>query len=1644
MYYPCIVMLCIYTAQQYSEEFKHLFNKSKKLFSHLPKPKPEIWTNLDRELSTVSNEISISTASASKVTLRKKPLRSAYERVEIAASRYSTIDSDGCDFGELLSILKRIGGSATATSYSEGDVVPILDTTTSSKADLRTFLGLFTADVPESATTDELVRQLSKFIPVTVIQEPAGPKFDKKTCAGCGSKHRWYSKNFSTCYWCSGQFCKQCPIKQYQYPRIGMKSHSLCNRCTKELAQADADDWAEASLKFLTKTDDESIMASLGCASVAMALGANSCNLLKGMARDLHGKGLHELAFQLITLAISRSNDEENYKQEVKMHLLASSILKSLVQDDQKTWEDKWCFALASKEAYLKAASMITDSDTEVLDNRKKEIDGLVNQLFEEKKREHDSTTLLYTSNLESLWTQRNILGMLDYLKEINTECCSVVTVISEDASLKAFQQFLQNKEPYLSAMLPEDRQALIFLKGVLKLKEKTVESSLADIESVAWNSPHSNVSTEVLLGAYLHALSDQDSTLYSYKTLRRVLKSGSSELLFSPPRKISPQERSRNLLFPSDEELTPPFKANWPSFSVVGHNIRCHEKYEEAVMKLYDEKKWTYLRVAWAFLDEVPGCEHPAEMAVCYLHAAMWMAKRLTQKSKLNPDTLFGLKCVIMRLIGVAHAIALRILNPGFELYVIRLVFGLVRKIALMPNSRLVLTDEDASYLQTLSKRLVKVSRLFPFWEPPMVSVSEAVMFNIITRNLHSTFVLGLQIVNRVHRPLKDLDLKYQLYENDLRDMLPLENSSDTRAQAMEELLKSQGWSWNDVVQIMSSSLTPRDAQGWLTQSPYLGIPQQYYEITGFVADVDPDHPSLKLLVVEADPRKGRVGLFSQEDINTMLQLDLSDLPLYFSLDPPGHDLDKHYHPFQQWRYQTEKIKDTEVMKTMFITDYLMKSFTVGSEVSALPPFKQRPCKKGLTKNLPPKLQEAIRSIHERGGHHSNDTHRFWIEAKEMTYDIQQNESKIEYRFGDMEMIVKSHSLLRRTDGELTDTDEEDDPDSSHAKFAQDMTKNYRDLSHYFPVFARLRQLSKLHVFALLLQSLLQNLKETSEGKGIEIPKELVKKIQDDVKKQYYTNVSTALTQMKQEIGNWPKAQNRSLVQSKVDEIKSEMRSEISREEDRLRRIHGYNVIIDNSSALSMLRNVESKVIEAFQRNDEDTLSQVTEALQSSLNTRQDYQLKQLVRGWLSSDNSSRGFSKTPREKLTEYLCSHLPVPTYNEIFKSVVDRHRQKYQSFLNVVNGYKERKPLQQNSCKWVPAAISSETHSLSYGGVAFNTKLISATGLRPSRNETSITVKTRPIAATKAKFTSYPTPIGNSKPENSNPSDRGSGKQSWIKSDESSSSGSCRHPTTNKAAATADKLRQTDSATKNVRDITKRVSPQKPEAGTEIFKSKNSDVNIQVGKFCDITAASPGGKPPGGKPPPPGAKPPGRPPPGGKPPGGKPPRGKPPGGSSGGGPPEEPQNRGLMVSSKGPDRLLKYCRHPSEILGKPLPPFPTAALRGKVGSKEKINGLYLLRSKSTGKVYVGRSCDILRRIYEHQKDVTKGRKTVGKHMDSMDDMEFCMWELPTGLTNRDMQYYEQQLLNAVGGIGDRNVMNVRNAMKIEKFKEHTPTL
>lgn len=569
--------------------------------------------------------------------------------------------------------------------------------------------------------------------------------------------------------------------------------------------------------------------------------------------------------------------------------------------------------------------------------------------------------------------------------------------------------------------------------------------------------------------------------------------------------------------------------------------------------------------------------------------------------------------------------------------------------------------------------------------------------------------------------------ELLYQLYENDLRYVCKLENSADAKARAMEEMLNEKEWTWEDVACLMTSPLSPRDQEGWLIQQPVLGQSLEFSELKGFAFNLDPECPSVEIIAIPADRSRGRVGLFSMEDVQTVLQLDPGDLyPIFFSLDSPNAN--QQFHPFQQFRYGTEKLQKTPLLHTLFETDYLLKSFSVGAEASSKPPFNQRPCKEGLTKRLPSHLQEAIKPIAERGSCLSN-IHRFWIQAEEIVYDQTQIGSKLQFRLSDLKMKVRSHPLLPGMDGNLQDTEEDDDPNSPEAKFAADLTSHYNEIGLHFPMFARLRELAKLQLLGIVLRSVLDDMNEKAEGKGVEVSREMLTEIQRETRQHHQTQTVEVLRKVGQQVGVWPAADDRNEVSSVVRKMMNELPYDVRSQ--------------------ASYYDIEPYALKALRIKDSNALSGITDSFMELCSHKLSRRnLESAIRRWLSTRSSASIY------ELRDLICSTLPLPTREDVKRMIIEMHQKKYSSFQQKVS-YITAPPtkVHPNPCKWVPAALlkteDSDSISMCYGGVLIVPKIHSGRVARLPAHACSVPIH-QPRSGYRRPAPSQPTFRASSRP------------------------------------------------------------------------------------------------------------------------------------------------------------------------------------------------------------------------------------------------------------------------------------------------------
>ena len=1191
----------------------------------------------------------------------------------------------------LLRIIRAARTNKTGSNNMTDSKVPILDLSTATSSDLQLLFHLFieTNDThsPANLSKDHIQRQLLEYIPVTAIQKDLLKREVELKCAKCV---RNLSKAEHTCVSCERRFCRQCPIQSMIAPRIGVGApEPICQECTTSLTQRDAEDWATKAQQLVRSGAVGSQRAAMAC--ILMAVHSTKVlpsQHLRGVAKELIEQGFPEQAFVILSILQEESDATSN--DNIKVYLSAVKALQAMARKPGKAWKEKWLLVLLAQQALLTAQSVaVCDTSIDVPDLSRKcaDIISSISDIEQEKEKEYDAMVKSSLYNLEKAWETRDLTEMLNV--------ATTTMILKEDAlicsnglepAVKALDTFIDARKGFISRMMPDDQCALTFFQGLANIFNGEIQQGLDCIERAVWSGFNSKWISEAAIPIVVLKLNNHPSMREEIVGVcRTIIQNGSSG-------RVSFDDLLHTLGI-TQEDLDPSLKSCWPELSVQGINQGATRKYEKTVYQQVQEGKLSYRDAGYALIDFVPGACHPAEVMVCFLNASLWFLKELRTIRSGSSQQVYALKMLTLSCAQHAYVIAHHALHPGMQLYMARFALAITTETLVAAGK--CATADDTKFVVELFHTVIHIGRFCPFWKMPIVSVSEAVLLNILTGRLHTEFMLELQKHSN-NSLLRDAEVKYQLYENDLRWTCPVEDKNATRARAMEALLASKGLSWSDITDSMHSPLNPRSPDGWLLQQEHLGGNLGFVELRGFELDIDSDNPSINLTAVPT--RTDKCGLFSAEDVHTVLQIPSDELfPIYFSLDPPSDT--QRFHPFQELRFQPSCLERTDLLYTLLQTDYLMKCFSVGSDVSANPPFLQRDCSEGLTANLPSHMKKVLAPVSDRGSSKSKIS-RFWIQADEIEYKITQTGSRVHCQIGRVKMVIRTQPQFHGLDGKLQDTTDED-PDSPESKFARDLTENYDEISKYFPMFGRLRELCKLQSFGVILAGILDGMQRKANGEDFSIPRRVLQDIQSQARRENESRVEQMLRDIREKVGEWPAATNSAMLSRMAQTMREFFRSQ-----------HGYlsyeNECQIDEAAKEFLRKKDQEVVDALTK-------QLTEVLAG-----RHYRgnMRQCVQSWLSYGSND----------LKHLILSTIPLPSERDIKQLFIAESKKRFNAFKSLVSNISARGIyVPKRTCTWVPAALKVEESDdgtsmrMCYGGVLLAPKLKEVTSIPRGKDE-----------------------------------------------------------------------------------------------------------------------------------------------------------------------------------------------------------------------------------------------------------------------------------------------------------------------------------
>lgn len=475
----------------------------------------------------------------------------------------------------------------------------------------------------------------------------------------------------------------------------------------------------------------------------------------------------------------------------------------------------------------------------------------------------------------------------------------------------------------------------------------------------------------------------------------------------------------------------------------------------------------------ALLYIDLTMSVNDAAGLIGCFLLASYHFI--LAQLFEKDVGKIYAYRNAIFQLSASAHEISQRYLVPPMQIYIGRQILKIIIKsnanltsrTAIGRNMQLVIGEHESYLLSIITKNTIQLAKVSPIHNYQTTLACDTVYLDLISRNYLEPYLMTLSENPKSLCPSFLAD--YYLLEGSWKGWFHDDSQFvSLREKSMKSLLRSQKWNMNDVQHHTNWQLFPTDKNGWIDVKSSLNFCiDSYTHFHGIQLNKKTGEISYLL------DKSKRGGLFTHDDIKCIMVMGIRDS--FFTLDQPNYEMKNH--PFQEMKYYPSNLMGTDYLATLLRTDYLLKMFSMGIDVCTMAPFVFRDITEGCLEKLPKKLQEVLKPIHLRDDTHTDNAHRFWIEAGKLIYDTHETDDFITWKFSDVKMRVKKHLLKYDSNGKLIDDENDiEDDESAESQFARDFTKHYDAIGEYFPEFLRLKELLKIGAAYAIIQSVYQS----------------------------------------------------------------------------------------------------------------------------------------------------------------------------------------------------------------------------------------------------------------------------------------------------------------------------------------------------------------------------------------------------------------------------------------------------------------------------------------------------------------------------------------------------------------------------------------
>ena len=836
---------------------------------------------------------------------------------------------------------------------TSGGQFPMYDLSNLSEQELRFILNYMRVPKAMSDTREMLERKVTLYIPsveVVSVEVEEPPRKIGWTCERCSTRLSFAVHFFkvTSCFICNKVCCQRCMKEsKCKIPSTGSFTlRTICIDCFTTMVKQEAQNWLEHG-RCLLESDKRKTHTAIAMYKISNEI----CPTDKSTIYQVKALFAKENYTRLIEFGkhVLQEAALANGNRQLLVYYVAESLLQMAHAADKRDWYEKTVECIERIDA--------TD------DGKMCELKRIATKMKPNCLRDHHLSIQNKAARMFSQLTEAIREG--SFLK---------ILVIQQNEDKEAMHLCAQMLLKESSEKYNEYSKLLLRLSKAIAYKDVGDSNAAFNaVSDVFWSGYSQFQATE----------RNVPIVDYVIEFILKMLQEGAS----SPLENISEIKASN---FLSTLQLTEADLVNlpdidqrkWENLTVDGCDMKMFLKYEAAVKKLIQKQKWSSIDAAFAYYDLLSACRHPSQLIMALITSSQWFAREISCSYSNEPLT-FACKKMITKLTNLAAALAFEFSTyPYMQYYVAKLVIGLQFYSSWKTGYE---GQETAKFIGVHMRWLVAAGRHCPLHKMAIVTTTEAVLMDVITRKLHCQYLLKLQdFTPEDRRPMSEAILRYQIYENCWFQRAEADVSIEDglRLTAMTELLAAKKWSWDDVQRRVLSSMIAIDENGWQIMNRKLLGSVSTSNIQRLVGlEINKKDFSIHILV----ERSSRLNVFNREPA----LLSMGDIACGISLDQPGsffslEAIDPQqtpYHPFNELIFAPNALEGTDFLFTMLYTDYLLKQFSMGFEIQYFPPFQLRPMSEGLLKGLPEELKEALASIPSRGASPKR-VHRLWIQA--------------------------------------------------------------------------------------------------------------------------------------------------------------------------------------------------------------------------------------------------------------------------------------------------------------------------------------------------------------------------------------------------------------------------------------------------------------------------------------------------------------------------------------------------------------------------------------------------------------------------------------------------------------------------------------